>query len=578
MFFGVSMQSEHELSAFFHETDQEAKNLQEHMELQEFREQMDQDLGFRGDVPLPTEVGISTLPNGAKILTIKRPKARNSKIEKETNGHTSPSSPDGGMGPLPEDEEPKDSYDEEEDEAKAQEMELVHIPLHRVARQIWEYVPGEDWLDEESNQMYKQTFTGKAATQYLLDAGFAPDGEEAVDYLALIMDEIGAFMRVDSGKEQEFENEANAHYQWIHIPIEEQDEDDDEEQAEMDQDHVGLDDILIGFRHSYGGYHRLLKQYRLAGVDPTAVSAAQKAQVTSATPISEVSDKEHIREKSNSPEEKGLQDKIGDKFSEIPQHIRQQSQKLLKEGILKLKKGDSNKRPAGDADNGMSPISVKTDVKSPTIDDLKAQMDDSDDDMDDNGTVIVLGPSNSNTRITNPSGTNTPTNTNQHGNNGSNGFQLSSIPKLTKIDSNSSDQGGKKKGDTSWNPVAAAGQNKRMSTKDLFGHKSKGTSQLSLKKGQGSLELQNIAQKYKPSNAMRKTQSNGDDSIGRRQTLPNNKGEEEDYIAPLKSGVGPGLPKAKSTKIIRAGGLKRSASSKNILLRHLDNRPGRNQL
>lgn len=57
---------------------------------------------------------------------------------------------------------------------------------------------------------------------------------------------------------------------------------------------------------------------------------------------------------------------------------------------------------------------------------------------------------------------------------------------------------------------------------------------------------------------------------------PNKQNEEGDTIAPLKGGGAPGLPKAKS--IVRAGGLKRSASSKNILLRHLDNRPNKNQL
>eukprot|EP01084_Bolivina_argentea_P302269 521725_1 len=236
MFFGVAAQSEHELSAFFHETDTEAKKLQDHMELQEMQKHMEQDRPY--EVPLPTECGISDLPNGHKILTIERD-------------------------------------------------ELVHIPLHQVAREIWEHIPGEDWLDDDTNNTFKQTFNGHEATQFLLDATFAQDQEEAVETLTVIMDEYGAFMRVDAGKKQEFENDANAHYQWIMVPEDEEENElnqmSDEEQ-EITNDEVALEDIMIGFRHSYGGYHRLLKQYRQAGIDPTQEAARATAARIPTTP------------------------------------------------------------------------------------------------------------------------------------------------------------------------------------------------------------------------------------------------------------------------------------------------------
>ena len=520
MFFGVSMQSEEELSAFLHETDQDAKQLQEHMDLQDFREQMDQEQ-FGQSVPLPNEVGISELPNGAKILTIKRPKTRNSKIKRD-NPNTKEQNT--AISPIKEDEEDddNDNYNDNdsnyENETKSQEMELVHIPLHRVAREIWEDIPGQEWHDANANQTYKQTFTGKEATQYLLDKGFAPDGEEAVDYLALIMVDIGAFMRVDAGKEQEFINDENAHYQWIHIPIEEDYEDEDENDEQAADDHVATDDIIIGFRHSYGGYHRMMKQYRQLGIDPTAEAARANADaarvVDNATPLSEDKKHGHNREKSNSPEDKALAETI----AEGVHHIKTQSQKAL----LKLVKQDSNKRGnAGgdkDKDNNNEVLSpIATEIKSPTAEDLKKHMDDSDDDIDDNGTVIVLQNNNSNTR--NASQLTTPTNDSVHVRDGSNGFQLSAQPlALAKIDSNSSEQG-KKNGNNNdktqpWNPIG------KLNAKDAFSKNSK------LKRGnKGSLELHSLGNKYKkPNNRMRKTVSNGDENqpstFARRQTLP----------------------------------------------------------
>merc|ERR1712176_1019608 len=116
----------------------------------------------------PKECGISLLSNGQKILTILK---------------------DDGQ--------------------------FVHLSLHNVCKQIWQNVPGSDWFDAATSCTYKHCFVGSEATQFLLDAQFAPDAEEAVDYLAHIQDEINAFHRVDTGKNQEFENNEDAHYQWI---------------------------------------------------------------------------------------------------------------------------------------------------------------------------------------------------------------------------------------------------------------------------------------------------------------------------------------------------------------------------
>ena len=53
--------------------------------------------------------------------------------------------------------------------------------------------------------------------------------------MVLIMDDIGAFMRVDTGKEQEFENVGSAYYQWVFIPeYEEEFENGNEEEYEED--------------------------------------------------------------------------------------------------------------------------------------------------------------------------------------------------------------------------------------------------------------------------------------------------------------------------------------------------------
>merc|ERR1719295_1218875 len=189
-------------------------------------------------------------------------------------------------------------------------------------RQVYEHHPGSDWTCPATQSMYRHTFTGAAATQYLLSAHLALDEDDAVDILTMFMSEYGAFYRVDSGKEQEFENDADAHFAWIQAPT----ADDELQQslnAEAEEDEVALDDIIIGFRHSYGGYHRLLKEYRQAGVDPTQlaiqnamVERKKKAELN--TPSSVAAERE--TEKDEHKKDKG---------SGAMGHIRSQSQKLL---------------------------------------------------------------------------------------------------------------------------------------------------------------------------------------------------------------------------------------------------------
>jgi len=160
------------------------------------------------------------------------------------------------------------------------------------------------------------------------------------------MDDIGAFMRVDSGKEQEFENDVDAHYQWIIVPEDEDEADIDDmnmDGADMDDDQVALEDIMIGFRHSYGGYHRLLKQYRQAGIDPTQQAArdlaAKKKDV--GTPVSPLSPDQiafgNEEKKDDEPLSPEHQRNKSDKIDALKQHIRNKSEKM----IQKLKKTDS---------------------------------------------------------------------------------------------------------------------------------------------------------------------------------------------------------------------------------------------
>merc|ERR1712079_599291 len=81
-----------------------------------------------------------------------------------------------------------------------------------------------------------------------------------------------------TGQNQDFENDDDAHYQWIIIP-EDEDENGIANGNGIDvDDQVAFEDIMIGFRHSYGGYHRILKQYRKAGVDPALQAAQQQAE------------------------------------------------------------------------------------------------------------------------------------------------------------------------------------------------------------------------------------------------------------------------------------------------------------
>merc|ERR1719300_1951470 len=74
MFFAVRESAELELSKFYNETDERAKELAEQHELDNTKTQREMELGIENGFhhELPTETGIHELPNGAKILVVRR--------------------------------------------------------------------------------------------------------------------------------------------------------------------------------------------------------------------------------------------------------------------------------------------------------------------------------------------------------------------------------------------------------------------------------------------------------------------------------------------------------------------------
>ena len=74
------------------------------------------------------------------------------------------------------------------------------------------------------------------------------------------------FIRVDPGMKDEFENSENAHYKWESAYFLNAQENAPEEQ---------YSNIVIGVRHSYGGYQRAMKKYRKEGYDPSLMVAKE---------------------------------------------------------------------------------------------------------------------------------------------------------------------------------------------------------------------------------------------------------------------------------------------------------------
>eukprot|EP01084_Bolivina_argentea_P302856 522829_1 len=386
IFFVSAAESETDLSDFFHETDQSAKELQHHMELQEIRQQQLYEEQYE---EYPKEIGMHQLLNGQTIITVRRPILN-------TNNND--------INDDPDNDEPQPLEQEEI------ETELVHIPLHNVCRQLWDNVPGEDFapdIDSPSNNIFKNTFNGRDATNYLLSAGFAPDAEDAVDYLAVIMDDINPFMRVDIGKQQEFENNENAHYQWIIVP------DDDDELNENDQ--VALEDITIGYRHSYGGYHRLLKEYRQAGIDPSQAAAqrtaAQFKQHTNvnSTPISNQNTSPIVVTDVSSPNgaDNSTSDLVKNVTTEI-KHLRNKSQKLLEDVTSTIKLKINNNNDTNDNNNDMA---ESDDEEKQVVPEFKSD--------DNNNTKILYSTS--------------VTNLNKNKNNNTNSVELTSFTPTTNM-------------------------------------------------------------------------------------------------------------------------------------------------
>ena len=138
-----------------------------------------------------------------------------------------------------------------------------------VAKEIWKTIKYEDYTDSNGNQ-YINVFNGNSAVKCMVNIlKYAPDEEDAIDYLTMIMDEEGAFSRIDVNQENEFENDINAHYQWV---VEFNSYDKEEYEIKNDNENVSASEVMIGVRHSYGGFQRLMKHNRRIGgiqtVDP----------------------------------------------------------------------------------------------------------------------------------------------------------------------------------------------------------------------------------------------------------------------------------------------------------------------
>jgi len=146
---------------------------------------------------------------------------------------------------------------------------------------------------------------------------------------------------------------------------------------------------MIGFRHSYGGYHRILKQYRKAGFDPALQAAKHHAEqfahsdhnhnnggVTGVTtPNSANSNREiAVMSPSDSLQNNG-ENYEENAMNKVAKHIRNKSDKLkdgMKSAFQKIQSAKDFILEDEDEDNNNDENSKKS----------------------DSGTVIVCSPSN----------------------------------------------------------------------------------------------------------------------------------------------------------------------------------------
>lgn len=305
MFFAVRESAELELSKFYNETDERAKELAHQQQMDAPKTQREMELGIENGFhhELPTETGIHELPNGAKILVVRRCKSSKSPPElmvPDGQGITSTGtgsdneSPNPSLNPSPNrspntmntqsppnitlqpfspssiaSPTPADLHVEggptPENETDSAEMELVHIPIDNILRGMWEHIETSKWTDPVTKVVVDRVFLGQDATRHLVDRDIAVDTDDAVQILYRFMEEYSYFQRVDPGKMQQFEGGPDTHYQWTKEPeavlkgdlyssINSTDINDIHSEEQL-----AFDDIMIGYRESYGGYQRILK-------------------------------------------------------------------------------------------------------------------------------------------------------------------------------------------------------------------------------------------------------------------------------------------------------------------------------
>eukprot|EP01084_Bolivina_argentea_P144276 253177_1 len=174
---------------------------------------------------LPKECGLNILSDGIKVLTI-----RKTKID----------------------------FKILDDIEYIQHNKLIHITLNNVAKSLYFNIPLSSYTDINGN-IFETTFNGEIATKTFLLLKYAPDQEDAIDYLSQIMDEEAAFSRVDIAydRKNKFINDKNAHYQWNIVF-------DRINTQRTDVSEINRQ-ITIGVRHDYGGFQRLMKHNRRTG-------------------------------------------------------------------------------------------------------------------------------------------------------------------------------------------------------------------------------------------------------------------------------------------------------------------------
>ena len=155
---------------------------------------------------------------------------------------------------TPEDELDDESDNEGDDCDASPKGDLKHITLRGVAKALWKHITCEEFTGA-NGEPYVATFTGKAAVECMLSLKFAPNADTAIDYLNRIE---APFARINGDADDDFFAEDFV--------------------SGNDDDPISPDSVMIGVRHSYGGFQRLMKQNRRAQGQST-VTGTSKAEL-----------------------------------------------------------------------------------------------------------------------------------------------------------------------------------------------------------------------------------------------------------------------------------------------------------